>query len=436
MGNLNKNSTRYVHSYEPNTNDLTMAMGYDAQGMPVLRVDSTDNQHTSKDRLRVSDYETVFFNTFQYNKETDVWDETTANGGASVHSPTISGIDMYVTNTLGSEVVRQTRQVMRYIPGRQSETSFAIRLTAPTAGIRRRFGMFTETDGFYFEDGGDGDYYCVIRSSTTGVVEERRVGRANWSGDKLDGNGPSGFTANPAAQQLVVFEYEWYGAGIVEFKFIIGDHPHTIHKFYHANILETVWCRTPFLPIRCEVTNTTGGQTSGNYHMYQGSNSVISDGNQGKIGIAENISSPIAGRALGNTTSVFYPVLSIRLSSDHLGSVVLPNSFQAATVDNTNIFFRLIKNGTLTNPVWTEHLPNVGFIDYDQSATAITGGTIVDSGYIAAGNQGLRIDLNPDARYQLGRGGMGTTSDTLTVAIVATAANKAGFAAISWTELR
>jgi hypothetical protein len=35
--NLNPNSTNYVHSYEPNTNDLTMAMDYNTNGEPVIR---------------------------------------------------------------------------------------------------------------------------------------------------------------------------------------------------------------------------------------------------------------------------------------------------------------------------------------------------------------------------------------------------------------
>jgi hypothetical protein len=38
MPNLNPNSTNYVHSYEPNTNDLTMAMDYLPTGKPALRV--------------------------------------------------------------------------------------------------------------------------------------------------------------------------------------------------------------------------------------------------------------------------------------------------------------------------------------------------------------------------------------------------------------
>ena len=37
MPNLNQNSTNYFHSYEPNTNDLTMAMDYNAGGQPIIR---------------------------------------------------------------------------------------------------------------------------------------------------------------------------------------------------------------------------------------------------------------------------------------------------------------------------------------------------------------------------------------------------------------
>lgn len=38
MPNLHPNSTDYVHSYEPNTNDLTMAMDYTEDGKPAIRV--------------------------------------------------------------------------------------------------------------------------------------------------------------------------------------------------------------------------------------------------------------------------------------------------------------------------------------------------------------------------------------------------------------
>ena len=37
MGNLNPNSTNYVHSSQPNTNSLEMAMDYNSVGQPVIR---------------------------------------------------------------------------------------------------------------------------------------------------------------------------------------------------------------------------------------------------------------------------------------------------------------------------------------------------------------------------------------------------------------
>lgn len=43
MPNINPNSTNYVHSYEPNTNDLTMAMDYNAAGEPVIRTTESTN---------------------------------------------------------------------------------------------------------------------------------------------------------------------------------------------------------------------------------------------------------------------------------------------------------------------------------------------------------------------------------------------------------
>ena len=391
-------------------------------------------EYNSKFRLKVSDFETIFFNTFQYHKEPDVWDESTASGGASVFDPNLSGVTMSVTNTLGSEIIRQTRQVMRYVPGRSNELSFAIRFTTPVTGVRRRIGLFDDDNGIYFEDGGDGDYYCVLRSKTSGVVTERRIKRADWNGDKLDGTGPYGIIANPNAQQLVLFEYEWYGAGNVYVRWVIDGKPHTIHTFYNGNIVTSPWSSTAFLPIRLELKNTTGA--AGTHYMYQGSNSVICDGIVSKLGVATSIGSPITGTTL-TTANQFYPVLSIRMKSTNLAAIVIPTFFQAATLDNTNIFYRIILNATLSTPSWVNH-PNVNsFTQYDISSTSFTGGTDLDDGFIAGASQGgTKIATEAAARYQLGRGNMGTTSDIVTVAIAAVNANKSGQASATWVEIR
>jgi hypothetical protein len=328
---------------------------------------------------------------------------------------------------------------MRYIPGRTSTLTYAMRLGPSTVGIRRRVGLFDDSNGFYFEDagvldaGGLPEYNVVIRSSTTGSVLETRVARSTWNGDRLDGTGSSGIILNPDAIQMIEFEYEWYGAGQIAFGFTIDGHTHIIHVFNHANLLELPWASTPFLPIKLEIENLTGA--AGTHYLYQGSNSLISEGVPEKLGIAQNITSPIAGRTM-TTANTFYPILSIRLKTTALKGIVLPTFFQAATVDNTSVFYKLVRNATLTGASFVDMPDANSFAQYDVSATAMTGGIDIDSGFVISGGGGTGVRLDADTVYQIGRGSMGTVSDILTLAIACPNANKAALAAMTWIEQR
>ena len=447
---LNPNSTNYVHASEPNLSDLHMAMDYNGLGEPVIRVQAdligsgpgngVSSTVDSKGRLKVQTQETIFFNTFQYGKETDVWDESTANGGSATFDATISQIRMAVTNAVGSKVIRQTRNVQRYTPGRTQTIAFAVRLQTPATGIRRRFGMFDGTDGFFFEDCGTVDattgepqYACVIINSDGATPTVERIYRKDWNGDKLDGTGPSGITANPQAQQLVMMDYEWYGAGQVSFMFVMNGLPRVIHTFNHGNRLQSPWAKTPFLPIRLEIENLTGA--AGTHYLWQGSNSLLAEGSTEKLGIAESILTPLTGinMQLANT---FYPVLSIRIKSTALTGIVLPTYFQAGTVDNTDIYFKLIRNATV-NGTWVNHPDPNAFTQYNYTSTgAITDGVDLASGLITASGGASQIRVDSDTVYQLGRGSLGTVSDTLTLAIAAKNANKNAVASMTWIEQR
>ena len=400
-----------------------------------LNVQLSNTSITSKGRLRTSQPETIFFNTFQYGVETDVWDTSVASGGTATHDPAISGVDMAVTSAAGSQVIRQTQDVMRYIPGRSANLAFAVRYETPVAGVRRRIGLFNGIDGFYFEDNG-GDYACVIINSDGGTPTINRVSRANWNGDKLDGTGPSGVVADPTAQQLISMDYEWYGAGQVIFQYVINGQTIIIHTFNNGNILQSPWCKTPFLPVRMELTNVTGA--AGTHHIYQGSNSLTSEGSTNYYGVGESHLTPLAGITMASANT-FYPILSIRLKSTFLQGIVLPTFFQAASTDNTNIFYKFVKNATLTQGTWTDMPDSDAFTQYldspDTGTTALTGGSILDTGMIINGI-GNKIELNKDTVYQIGRSSLGTVSDTLTLAIAASGTNKAAIASMTWIEQR
>ncbi len=389
-------------------------------------------QFTNSNRLKVSPYQTVFFNTFQYGKETDVWDERLVGVGATAtFNASSSNVVMEVGSAAGSSVVRQTKNVMRYIPGRGATLAFSIRLDTPQVGIRRRFGLFDDNNGAYFEDDG-GTYAYVIRSNTTGIVTERRVYRDDWNGEKFDGNGYTGVTADPTKQQMISINYEWYGAGLVEFAWLMKNETIPSHTFENSNTNDFVWCSTPFLPIRLEIENITG--VAGTHYLYQGSNSLIQEGEPEKLGILESVANPIAGTTLASANT-FYPIVSLRLKANQLSAVALLRSLQAATNDNTNVYWRLIENPTLTGANWTDGPDANSFMQYDTSATAITGGNIILSGFTISGGAAL-TPIDEKAQLQIGRSGIGTISDIYTLACASPNTNKKALAVLNWIEQR
>ena len=388
-------------------------------------------QFSDNNRLKVAPFQTVFFNTFQYGKETDVWDERIVGVATATHNVSSSNIVMQVGSTAGSKVIRQTKNVMRYIPGRGATLAFAVRLDTPQVGIRRRFGLFDDNNGAYFEDDG-GTYSYVLRSSTSGIVTETRVTRDDWNGEKFDGNGYTGVIADPTKQQMISINYEWYGAGKVQFNWLMKNETIASHTFENSNTLDKVWCSTPFLPIRLEIENVTG--VAGTHYLYQGSNSLIQEGEPEKLGILVSIANPITGTTM-SSSNTFYPIVSIRLKSDELSAVMLLRSLQTATNDNTNIYWKLLENATNTGGTWVDHPDPNSFMQYNITQTATTGGTTLLNGFVVGGGAAL-INIDDKAAIQLGRSGIGTISDTYTLACASPNTNKAALAVLNWIEQR
>lgn len=428
MPNLHKNSTTYVHSYQPNTNDLTMAMDYDPFGQPILRIGQTRASYTSKNRQRVSSFKTWTYNTAQFSNSLDSWDEVTSNGATITQDSNQSAITMSVSATPGSKAIRQSKNVMPYIPGRPAEFSVAHRWNTPSTGLRRRAGIFDENNGIFFEDGGDQNYYCVIRSKVSGTVVENRIGRQDWNGDKFDGLGPSGIAADPNAIQLLVIEYEWYGAGSVHFNYIMNGVKHRIHSVYHSNISHDVYMSTPFLPMRFEIENINDGAGS----FVLASCSFGLEGESAKLGVPIVQQIPLPGITMA-TANTFYHAFSVRLKSTALSGISLLEKLQFFTTDNTTLAFRIIQNATLSGGSWVDHeLPN-SLIQVNTGAT-YTGGTILYRGLVP--NTGMPLDIDSNGAFQIGRNTMGTASDIITIALAAFNNNKTAVGVAQFREIR
>jgi len=404
-------------------------------GKQVLLVDDDTVQHTSHNRRKVSTYEITDFATFPFSKNENDFDEKITGTASSTHQPYLGMVQLSVGSDAGDEIIRQTRRVQRYLPGRGNEASFSVILSGVAEGIRTRVGVFDQLNGAYFEHDGT-DYFCVIRRNTAGGVIEERTARADWSDDKLDGTGPSGITINYENIQMMVIEYEWYGAGQVEWKFVVNNNAHSVHKANHANIHDHTWAAYGAFPIRYELTNVTGA--TGTHTMLQGSHSFLSEGTTTLLGRQLSISSPVTGYNLA-TAGTFYPIIAIRLKSTALNSVVIPDEYAAGLLDKTDMFVKIIERPTtVTGGTWVSPSPESP-IEYNITATGFTGGEVASTTFVSEKQMGAKLTFPEKAITQLARKTTTTLGDTSEIFLIAAAAtndDKDAWASLGWIEVR
>jgi len=110
----------------------------------------------------------------------------------------------------------------------------------------------------------------------TKTIDEK-VAQSNWSIDKCDGTGPTGFNLDITKIQMAYIDYSWYGAGKIRFGFKDNDGKvQYVHDFLHNNRLEEAYMRSGNIPARYEIFNESGPTfTPGLFHW---GTSVIMDG--------------------------------------------------------------------------------------------------------------------------------------------------------------
>lgn len=83
---------------------------------------------------------------------------------------------------------------------------------------------------------------------------DTRVAQEDWSIDKADGTGPTGYNLDLSRIQMAYIDYSWYGAGKVRFGFKTADgQVKYLHEFVHNNQMYEAYFRSGNLPARYEV---------------------------------------------------------------------------------------------------------------------------------------------------------------------------------------
>lgn len=363
-------------------------------------------------RHRVSNPYTLFDSQNRYVADSQ-FSSSTATGGTATHVANTASVNMAVTTSSGSEVIRQSKRVFAYQPGKSLLVLATFVMATPKTNLRQRVGYFNENNGIIFQVDNTTKSF-IIRTYTGGSASDaRKIDQANWNGDKLDGTGPSGITLDVEKTQIFFTDMEWLGVGTVRVGFIINGQYIVCHTFDNANLQTNVYMQTALLPVRYEITNT--GAIASSSTMKQICSSVISEGGYGELSRTY-----VARRAVKvNIGTTIYPIVSIRLNASYLGAIVIPSNIQFFPEDTGYYNIVLIKNGTLTSATWGSTLSG-GQVDVDTGATAISFAEddIISLSYTSASNQSTAsVSASTGYNWGLQLGvTVGGTSDIYTLA--------------------
>ena len=330
-------------------------------------------------RLRVSQVSTLFDYQAQYNTGPRDWSGLATGTGSLTHLPNESSVQLSTGGTAsGAKYERQTRLCWRYQSGKGQQVFMTFLFGAAVSNVRRQIGYFDVNNGIFLQQTFSALSF-VQRSAVSGSPVDTAVAQADWNQDKLDGSGPSGQTLDITKAQLLFFDLQWLGVGRVRCGFFIDGKPYVAHEFDNGNVLTTVYMTTANLPLRGVIENT--GVAAGTNTMKMICSSVMSEGGdeafqRGNLNSASNGITEIA-------VTTRRPIISVRPALNFNG---IPNrawyilNEVAMQLRTNNLYWEIVFGATLTGPSWSAVFADSS-VEFDVSATALSGGVSVVKGY-------------------------------------------------------
>jgi putative cofactor-binding repeat protein len=389
-------------------------------------------------RMRVAQPHTLFDSQHQ-DVENDKWDTLITGSGTKTHLPDESTIKLEIATANNDSIIRETLRTMPYQPGKSLLIMNTFAMGIPKANVVQRTGYFSSNNGIYLEND-SGTNYLVLRSSVTGNIIENRVPQSEWNIDKFDGNGYSGQGTEIAHKtgldvnksNLLWLDIEWLGVGDVRCGFLVDGLLKTAHVFHHDNRNTTTYMRSAILPLRYEIFNK--GVTTSNTAMRQICSTVISEGGYSQINQTRSASTPLTGKNL--TNGINNPMVSVRLKTNRLNAVAIPVSVDLYGLQATAFKYRVYENVTsLANASWTT-TDTSSAVEYDLSATSMTGGVLLKEGIFKGLESSKEVSLRDELNgiIQLTRKINAANGDIFTIAVEPTTNNDDAVVALSWQE--
>ena len=382
-------------------------------------------------RLRTSNPLTIFDSKNVMSKNT-LFDESLSGSGGVTYSSNKSTVNLNVTEVSGDKVIRQSKRVMSYQPGKSLLNLNTFVMNTLTANLKQKIGMFDANNGIFFY--ADGTTLKIVRRTyVTGSPADTEISQSSWNGDKLNGTGASGYTLNPTKATILFMDFEWLGMGAVRVGFVIDGKFIVAHTFKNANDLSTVYMQTANLPIRYEI-ETAATLASGTYTLQQVCSTTMIEGGYSPEGIRKMIGTSQINAGVNLTTAnTYYNIATIRIKSGRPYAVIIPSGLDILNISNNDFEFGLFVNATPSSAFsYTSYDDNV---EYDLTTVDLTAtGTRIAGGYLGGKTNPFSIGDGFVFANQIGQT-IGGTSDTLTLGVRTGSANGDVSGLLKWYDL-
>ena len=375
-------------------------------------------------RARVSTPSRVGDSIFQYNLNPLLIFAVPTGGATITKTTNESSVTLQCGTGATDSATLQTREYLRYQPGKSQLITMTGVIGAPKANVVSEIGYFDNNDGVFFRQ--DNGMNVVIRSSTSGSPIDTVIPQALWNCDRMDGSGPSSLTIDFTKTQLFIIDFQWLGEGRVRFGLNVLGRIYYLHQAVFTNVLTGPYMNTGSLPARWRIHNT-GVAASPTVLKAICYNVSSEAGLEIRPGLPFSCNTGVTKVSVTSRR----PVLSIQLHPTYSGTVnrgiAVMNSVELGTSSGA-AFWELVLNGVL---VGSSFLPIDGnsFMDTDMSATAISGGTILLSGFASES-----VDLTK--LYGLSSSFDGTVGDILSVVMTSFSGTAKVSSSLNWDEVR
>lgn len=392
--------------------------------------------------LRVSLPEALVAIISQYdNDPLELENGNTGVGVTPAHQPTTRMVRLSAGAGTGTSFC-QTYVYWSYQPGRSQRIDMTGRFGVPVAGATMDYGYFDSENGLFLRQNGISGLQIVQRSKTSGSVVNTPVDQTDWNLDKLDGLGPSGLTLDPTKVFLFITDLEFLGMGRVRLGFNIGGLVVYVHEFLHTNVSDVPYMQTATLPIQILLTTTSAAASS---EMFFKGALVSSEGGLLKeLGLTFATPERTITAASGARTHLLSvrPKLLFNGLTNRESYITRTLELCLSQGNGNPIFWELVAGANFSpDPTWVD--VNAQFsgteINIDGVFLNLTGGVVLKSGYVSAGNQGQNVTSVPlDLHHPLtlNRAGQHTSIGTLSLLVTGIGGTAATRASLNFTELR